>query len=123
MNSNVPNANQKREEIHKADEELLVASAKKGDEQAFAALWSRHSKMVLQKALRITRNYADAEDAVQDAFFRAFVHLKKFDQRSRFSTWVVRIAIYSALSILRRKRAHPEALASSFTTEASWELA
>jgi len=123
MNSNVPIGNQEREEIHKADEELLVASAKEGDEQAFAALWSRHSKMVLQKALRITGNYADAEDAVQDAFLRAFVHLKSFDRRSKFSTWVVRIAINSALSILRRKRAHPEALASSFTTEASWELA
>ena len=123
MNSNVPIGNQKREEIHKADEVLLVASAKEGDEQAFAALWSRHSKMVLHKALRITRNYADAEDVVQDAFLRAFVHLKKFDQRSRFSTWVVRIATNSALTILRRKRSHPEALASSFTTEASWELA
>ena len=123
MNFNVPIGNQEREEIHKADEELLVASAKEGDEQAFAALWSRHSKMVLQKALRITRNYADAEDAVQDAFLRAFAHLKSFDRRSKFSTWVVRIAINSALSILRRKRAHPEPLASSFTTEASRELA
>ena len=123
MNSNVPIGNQEREAIHKADEEFLVASAKEGDEQAFAALWSRHSKMVLHKALRITRNRADAEDAVQDAFLRAFVHLKSFDQRSKFSTWVVRIAINSAVTILRRKRAHPEALANSFKTEASWELA
>lgn len=123
MNTNVQIGNQEREEIHRADEELLVASAKEGDEQAFAALWSRHSKMVLQKALRITRNYADAEDAVQDAFLRAFVHLESFEQRSKFSTWVVQIAINSALMILRRKRAHPEALAISFTTEASWELA
>lgn len=122
MNSNVPMGNQERK-VHKADEELLVASAKEGDEQAFAALWSRHSKTVLHKAVRITRNYADAEDAVQDAFFRAFVHLKSFDQRSKFSTWVVRITMNSALTILRRKRAHPESLASSFTTEASWELA
>jgi len=123
MNSNVPISNQEREEIHKADEELLVASAKEGDEQAFAALWSRHSEMILHKAFRVTRNYADAEDAVQDAFLRAFVHLKSFDQRSKFSTWVVRIAINSALTMLRRKRAHPEALASNFTTETSWELA
>ena len=123
MNSNVSMGNQEREEMHKADDELLVASAKEGDEQAFAALWSRHSNMVLHKAFRITRNYTDAEDVVQDAFLRAFVHLKGFDQRSKFSTWVVRIAINSALTILRRKRAHPEALASSPTTEVSWELA
>jgi len=114
MNFNIP--------IH-AEEELLVTSAKEGDEQAFAALWSRHSKMVLHKAFRITGNYTDAEDAVQDAFLRAFVHLKSFNQRSKFSTWVVRIAMNSAVTILRRKQAHPEALESSFTTEASWKLA
>src|SRR5215469_14147647 len=123
MNSNVQIGSHERKEIHKADEELLVASAKEGDEQAFATLWSRHSKIVLRKALRITGNYADAEDAVQDAFLKAFVHLKSFDQRSKFSTWVVRVAINSALTILRRKRAHPEALVGSFATEASWELA
>lgn len=49
MNSNVPMGNQERK-VHKADEELLVASAKEGNEQAFAALWSRHSKTVLHKA-------------------------------------------------------------------------
>jgi len=45
MNSNVPIGNQERREIHKADEELLVDSAKEGNEQAFAALWSRCSVM------------------------------------------------------------------------------
>jgi RNA polymerase sigma factor (sigma-70 family) len=57
---------------------------------------------------RITRNPQDAEDALQDAFLKAFVHLKNFDGRSTFSTWLTRIAINTALMILRKKRAHPE---------------
>jgi RNA polymerase sigma factor (sigma-70 family) len=39
---------------------------------------------------------------------KAFVHLKTFDGRSQFSTWLTRIAINSALMVLRRKRSHPE---------------
>jgi RNA polymerase sigma-70 factor (ECF subfamily) len=57
---------------------------------------------------RITRNPDDAEDVVQDAWMKAYVHLNTFDDRSKFSTWLTRIAINSALMILRRKRARPE---------------
>ena len=46
----------------------------------------------------------DAEDALQDCFLRAFVHIKDFDGRSKFSTWLTRIAINCALMILRRRR-------------------
>ena len=53
---------------------------------------------------RITRNHEDAEDAVQDAFLRAFLHLQSFDGRSTFSTWLTRIGINSALMILRKRR-------------------
>ena len=46
----------------------------------------------------------DAEDALQDAFLNAFTHLKNFEGRSSFSTWLTRIAINSALMALRKKR-------------------
>jgi RNA polymerase sigma-70 factor (ECF subfamily) len=49
------------------------------------------------------RNREDAEDAVQDCFLNALVHLKDFDGRSRFATWLTRIAINTALMKLRRK--------------------
>jgi RNA polymerase sigma-70 factor (ECF subfamily) len=61
-------------------------------------------KKILQAAYRITKNREDAEDARQDSFLRAFLHIKDFDGRSRFSTWLTRIAINSALMILRKKR-------------------
>jgi len=57
---------------------------------------------------RIMRNREDAEDAAQECFLNAFVHLKDFDGRSSFSTWLTRIAINSALMILRKRRVSAE---------------
>jgi RNA polymerase sigma-70 factor (ECF subfamily) len=91
-----------------ATDEDLVAAAKSGDHPAFVELWTRHSKTAFNMVYRITRNQDDAEDVVQDAWMKAYVHLNTFDDRSKFSTWLTRIAINSALMILRRKRARPE---------------
>ena len=57
---------------------------------------------------RITRNREDAEDAVQECFLNAFLHLKNFDGRSRFSTWLTRIAMNAALMKLRKNHASRE---------------
>jgi RNA polymerase sigma-70 factor (ECF subfamily) len=61
-------------------------------------------KQVSYVTRRITRNREDAEDAAQDCFLSAFVHLKDFDGRSRFATWLTRIAINAALMKLRKNR-------------------
>jgi RNA polymerase sigma-70 factor (ECF subfamily) len=82
----------------------LIAAAKNGHGAAFGLLCERHSEMILRVTFRITRNREDAEDAVQDSFMNAFVHLRNFDERSRFATWLTRIAINSALGQLRKKR-------------------
>jgi len=86
----------------------LVAAAKKGHEVAFGELYARHSQKLLRATLRITRNREDAEDALQDSFLSAWVHLESFDGRSSFGTWLTRIAINSALMKLRKLRACPE---------------
>jgi RNA polymerase sigma-70 factor (ECF subfamily) len=85
-------------------DEMLVPMAKSGDANAFVELSKRHANKVFQAAYRITRNRQDAEDALQDSFLKAFVHVKEFQERSSFSTWLTRIAINSALMILRKKR-------------------
>ncbi len=82
----------------------LVEAARDGQSTAFVALCGRYSQQLHRIALRVTRNREDAEDAVQDAMLRAFVHLRDFDGRSSFGTWLTRIAINSALMILRKKR-------------------
>ena len=82
----------------------LIAAAKGGERPPFGELCERHMKQVLGVTRRIMPNREDAEDAVQDCFLSAFVHLKDFDGRSRFATWLTRIAINAALMKLRKKR-------------------
>src|SRR3984885_3871663 len=78
-------------------DETLVAVAKLGDRSAFAELWNRHSRTAFKKVYQIMKNEADAEDVIQEAWMKAFIHLDKFDGRAKFSTWLARIAINSAL--------------------------
>ena len=82
-----------------ASDEILVEVAKSGDRSAFAELWRRHSKTAFRKVHRITKNRADTEDAIQDAWIKALVHLGGFDGRAAFSTWISRIAINSSAEV------------------------
>ena len=93
---------------HGLRDESLVEAAKSGHSMAFATLSERYRQQLFRAAHRITRSREDAEDAVQDALLRAFVHMADFDGRSSFGTWLTRIAINSALMILRKKRASLE---------------
>jgi RNA polymerase sigma-70 factor, ECF subfamily len=84
-------------------EDCLLAAAKAGNPDAFEGLFKIHASRVFKAARRITRNHEDAEDASQESFVSAFIHLKSFDERSRFSTWLTRIAMNAALGVLRKK--------------------
>jgi RNA polymerase sigma-70 factor, ECF subfamily len=92
-----------------ATDAVLVKAAKSGNQTAFAQLWERHSNKVFRRIYRITGNRDDAEEVLQEAWMKAYSHLKAFEGRASFSTWITRIAINSALMALRRKRTHPEA--------------
>jgi len=89
-------------------DEALVAGAKMGHGGFFGELHERHRERMFQVAHRITRHREDAQDAVQESFLSAYVHLKKFDGRARFSTWLTRIAINAALMKIRKKRVSRE---------------
>jgi RNA polymerase sigma-70 factor (ECF subfamily) len=89
-------------------DEALVAGAKLGHGSVFEELHNRHRDRMFHVAHRITRHREDAQDAVQECFLRAYVHLKKFDERARFSTWLTRIAINAALMKIRKNRASRE---------------
>jgi RNA polymerase sigma-70 factor, ECF subfamily len=107
------------------NDEVLVSAARSGDARAFAELYERHSKKVLPRIYRITKNHADAEDALQDAILRAFVHVDRFEGRSSFSSWLTRIATNSALMVLRKRRGGVqipiEQNSEQFQNPLSWE--
>jgi RNA polymerase sigma-70 factor (ECF subfamily) len=85
-------------------EKQLIAAAKSGRRDPFGELCERHMKQVSCVTRRIIRNREDAEDAAQECFLNAFVHLKDFDGRSQFATWLTRIAINAALMKVRKNR-------------------
>jgi RNA polymerase sigma-70 factor (ECF subfamily) len=89
------------------NENALLTAVKRGQTSAFDELWQSHARKLLRTTYRITRNREDAEDALQGALLNAFVHIRTFDRRSSFSTWLRRIAINSALMILRKNRSAP----------------
>ncbi len=68
-----------------------------GDKEAYGTLVERHSHALFRTAYRITGNEADAEDVVQEAFFRGYRKLGSFESRSDFGTWIYRIAVRCAL--------------------------
>ncbi len=82
----------------------LVTATKCGDMQAFERLVLRYEPKVLALAQRITNNHEDAEDVAQESFHKAYLHLEAFQERSRFSTWLIRIVMNEAYMLLRRRR-------------------
>lgn len=99
-----PNPHPLPSAIVREDEPSLVAAARGGDAAAFEELVARYEDKIFRLTLNITGNREDAEDAMQDAFLKAFAHLDNFHGDSRFYTWLVRIAANEALMRLRRRR-------------------
>jgi RNA polymerase sigma-70 factor (ECF subfamily) len=91
-----------------ASETQLVVSAQRGESAAYAELCRRHREKVFRTVLKIIGNVDDAEDVLQDAWMRGLIHIKSFEGRASFSTWMTRIAINSALAVLRKRRKRKE---------------
>ncbi len=91
-------------QVVKDDEPALVAAAQAGDTLAFETLVNRYERKIFRLTQNITQNREDAEDAMQEAFLKAYEHLDGFEGNSRFYTWLVRIAVNQALMKLRRRR-------------------
>jgi RNA polymerase sigma-70 factor (ECF subfamily) len=90
--------------------EDIVLAAQAGSASAFAELYSTYSRRLFQTIISITRNPHDAEEALQETFLRAYLAIKTFEGKSQIYTWLTRIAVNSALMVLRKQRMRPEAL-------------
>jgi RNA polymerase sigma-70 factor (ECF subfamily) len=87
-----------------------LAQARSGNKDAFADLVSPHASSLQRLALRITRNWEDAEDVCQDSLLKAFTKLDQFAGSREvtgreFRSWLMKIASNSAIDCIRRKRA------------------
>lgn len=88
-----------------ASDAELAALAAQGDTRAFEAIMRRHNRLLFRAVRSIVRTDSEAEDAVQEAYLKAWRALASFRAEARLSTWLVRIAINEALQRVRRRSA------------------
>ena len=82
-------------------DEALVAGLKHGEEAAFESLVRQYGDYLYRVALRVTRNEAEAGEAVQEAFISTFRNIASFEARSSLKTWLHRLVVNAAL--MRRR--------------------
>jgi RNA polymerase sigma-70 factor (ECF subfamily) len=82
----------------------IVRRVLDGDTPLFELLMRRHNERVYRTARAIVRDESEAEDVMQQAYVNAYAHLRQFNGRAQFSTWLTRIAVNEALARVRRKR-------------------
>ena len=82
----------------------VVARVRLGELPLFEVLMRRHNRKVFRAVRAVLRSNDEAEDVMQHAYLRAFEHLAEYQARSRFSTWLTRIAVYEAFARLRRQK-------------------
>lgn len=80
-----------------------IERVKAGDREAFGPLVDVHKDMIYTVCLRMLNSEADAEEAAQDVFVKAFRSIGSFQAKAKFSTWLYRIAYNHCISEIRKK--------------------
>jgi len=93
-----------RSAMSKRTDRELVDAAREGDSEAFGTLMRRHQRRIYRLALHLLRDAAEAEDATQETFVRAYGALDRFDGRSEAFTWIYRIAVNLSLNVIRARK-------------------
>jgi RNA polymerase sigma-70 factor (ECF subfamily) len=85
-------------------EQTWVEQALAGDTAAFSSLVEAYQRPVYNLAYRMLGNAAEAEDAAQEAFIRAYTRLDTYDVSRKFSSWMLSIASHYCIDVIRRRR-------------------
>lgn len=86
------------------DEAILVKAAKSGDQRSLAELLRNNYKLLYQYALKLTMDKSRAEDLAQETMLKAIERIPAFQERSKFSTWLIAIASRLAIDKSRRRK-------------------
>jgi RNA polymerase sigma-70 factor (ECF subfamily) len=103
--------------VRPVDDRELVRRAQHEDKEAFELLVKKHQGRVFAVAGGILRNREDVEDIAQQVFLKAYFSLKRFDQRSAFSTWLYKITVNECWDLLRKRKVRPLVYESELTEE------
>src|SRR5437868_5452475 len=85
-------------------DEEVVARVLAGETALFEILMRRYNQRLYRVSRSILGDDAETEDVMQEAYVRAYTHLDQFEGRSRFATWLTKIAVHESLARLRRRR-------------------
>jgi len=85
-------------------DEEIVERIRAGETALFETLMRRHNQRLYRAAYSILGDAGEAEDVMQDAYVRSYMHLDQFDGRAQFSTWLTRIAVHEALARVRKRQ-------------------
>src|SRR5215813_11089546 len=110
----------------RSDDSALVHATRQGDAEAFEELVKRYDFRLLRIAFHVTHNREDAEEAVQDAFLKAYTNLDQFEETASFSTWLTRIVVNESLIKLRKEgniKKHKTSLTDQLEERITFEIA
>ncbi|MGI6227614.1 MAG: RNA polymerase sigma factor [Peptococcales bacterium] len=85
----------------------LVLRIVNGEREAYALLVDKYKKAIFNLAYKYTHDYPQAQDLSQEIFIHCYLRLEKFDNRSKFSTWLYRLAIHKCIDWQRKKKREP----------------
>ncbi len=105
MNNQVNELKSKLSKYQELSDEELVHLVKMGEVEPFDELVRRHEVKIHGLCYKMLKNYDDARDMAQETFLKAYRNIKNFDGRSRFTTWLYRIAVNNCINFLKKE--HP----------------
>ncbi|WP_299822929.1 sigma-70 family RNA polymerase sigma factor [uncultured Pontibacter sp.] len=82
----------------------VIDKCREGDNRAQYELYKLYSKAMFNVSMRITNDYAEAEDVLQEAFISAFKNLHTFKGEASFGSWLKRIVVNAAINAIRKRR-------------------
>jgi RNA polymerase sigma-70 factor (ECF subfamily) len=101
------------------DDNDTIGSVLNGNVAAYASLVEKHKNLVFSIVVKIVNNREDAEEISQDVFLKAYQSLSTFEMKSKFSTWLYRIAYNAAVSKTRKKKVEMVAIEDKLITNYS----
>jgi RNA polymerase sigma-70 factor (ECF subfamily) len=101
------------------DDNDYIGRVLNGDVSAYASLVAKHKNLVFSIVLKIVNNREDAEEISLDVFLKAYQSLNTFEKKSKFSTWLYRIAYNAAISKTRKKKVEMVAIEETVITNYS----
>ena len=101
----------------KQEDEELARQFKNGNKTAFAQLVERHQKKIYHLTRRIVINHQDADEVVQETFIKVFKYIDRYSEKYRFNTWLYRIAINTALTLIKKRKHQGRSLDELYENE------